>query len=501
MTLRPALLCTLIVSAFAATSAHAAIDLIAVGSLTQANDLSGLSGTLENGAAASMLGGIGSGLAWAGGSTFLALPDRGPNAVTWNSALNDTTSYIARFQTVNLALTKTGTTFTVTPTLTGTTLLYSNTALTYGAAGSGAFGPGSPATAVSWAAGAPSINTSNKFYFTGRSDGFDPSQSSLNGSNARLDTEGLRVSNDGRSVYISDEYGPYVYQFDRATGARIRTFTLPANLGITNLSAVGATEISNNTASGRIANKGMEGLAITPDGSTLYGFMQSPLAQDGGDGKRYNRIVKINIASGAVNEYAYDSKVLDPASSTGASKTYNSSELLAVNDHQFLVLERDGKGLGDGSPAVMKQLRLVDLAGAADVSGVASLPSSADSSLARSGTLFLDIAANLKSHGYAATDIPAKIEGAAFGADFVDGGVTHHTLYIANDNDFVPASAGANKFFVFSFTDADLAAKGVTSFSNQTISAVPEPQSWALMVGGIALLGVLKRRRAAPPAA
>ncbi len=63
----------------AATSAQATPSLIGVGSINGTTDLSGLSGTLENGAdAANVLGGIGSALAWAGGNTFLALPDRGP---------------------------------------------------------------------------------------------------------------------------------------------------------------------------------------------------------------------------------------------------------------------------------------------------------------------------------------------------------------------------------------------------------------------------------------
>ena len=98
----------LIASAFAVSAAQAAIDLIAVGSLTQATDLSGLAGPLENGVDhGNVLGGIGSGLAWAGGSTFLALPDRGPNATSWNSAVDHTTSYISRFQTVSLSLTAT----------------------------------------------------------------------------------------------------------------------------------------------------------------------------------------------------------------------------------------------------------------------------------------------------------------------------------------------------------------------------------------------------------
>ena len=52
---------------------------------------------------------------------------------------------------------------------------------------------------------------------------------------------------------------------------------------IANPSASGAAEIANNSTE-RVTNKGMEGMAITPDGTALIGFMQSPLAQDGGDG-------------------------------------------------------------------------------------------------------------------------------------------------------------------------------------------------------------------------
>ena len=54
---------------------------------------------------------------------------------------------------------------------------------------------------------------------------------------------------------------------------------------VSKLSAAGNDEISGNT-SGSVANKGMEGLAITPDGKTLVGVMQSPLLQDGGTGHR-----------------------------------------------------------------------------------------------------------------------------------------------------------------------------------------------------------------------
>lgn len=468
--------------------------LIGKGSLSGAAlDLSGLNYTLENGVAANLLGGMGSGLAWAGSNTFLALPDRGPNAAPYNPLVDDTASYIARYQTLqlNLVASAAGSAlpFQIAPTLQGTTLLYSSTALNYGtgAAGTGSVTVAGTTTNYTLGSGAPTLNSADKNYFTGRSDGFATGLST-NPANARLDPEAIRVSNDGKSVFVADEYGPYVYQFDRSTGERTRTFALPSTFAISNLSASKDAEIANNTV-GRVTNKGMEGLAISPDGKTLFGFMQSPLLQDGGDGGQYNRIVKIDIATGTVTQFAFNNRI--------GSKNYNSSELLALNDHQLLVLERDGKGLGDGSPgsvAVVKQLTKIELNGATEVSGIADLRTVPGAAIV--GTKFLDIKAALNAAGIPDSQIPSKLEGIAFGEDVMVGGVLKHTLYLANDNDFLGAvtpSGGTvasqydNQFYVFAYDGTDLVQQG--------ISAVPEPSGYALMLTGLGLVGGLARRR------
>ena len=464
---RITLLPLLISACFISTAVQASPVLIAVGTLRGTSDLSGLTGAMENGLSGNTLGGLGSGLAWAGGNTFLATPDRGPNATAYNSLVDDTTSYISRFQTLTLSLTanaSSGLPYRLTPTLKATTLLSSPTALTYGS-GVG-LGVGN---------GAPVQNTVSVNFFTGRSDNFDPTANSLNSNNGRLDPEAIRVSRDGKSVFISDEYGPYVYQFDRATGQRIRSFVLPANLAVNNLSAQGGLEISGNT-SGRVANKGMEGLAITPDGSMLVGIMQAPLGQDK---NKMVRIVTIDVATGTLHEYAYQL-------TTGSGV----SEIVALNNHQFLIDERDGKGLGDGTSAVVKQLFRIDLAGATEVVnlGASAADQTALKNAAVKKTLVLDIVNVLNANGIASSQIPSKIEGLAFGDDIDLNGVAAHTLYVANDNDFVPGVAGDNKFYVFALTDADLGA----TFEQQRI---PEPESLSLVFLGLGLLGFMKRKK------
>lgn len=431
----------------AAPCIHAQGTLLAKGTLTGSRagsykDLSGLNNTLENGVPANLLGGLGSGIAYLSGDTFLALPDRGPNAVSFNPLVDDTVTYIARFHTVEMHLQPAGgkstLPFAIAPELKSTTLLHALLPLTYGTGEGLNIGSGRPAQ--------------NRFlvnYFTGRSDGFNPDRTSGDVFDARLDPESIRVSNDGLTVFISDEYGPYVYQFLRANGQRLRTFQLPSDFFVATLAPTGGAEIAGNT-SGRVANKGMEGLAITPDGKTLVGILQNALIQDaaeGGDAANLLRMVTIDIASGrTTHEYAY-------LLTTGSGV----SDITALNDHEFLVDERDGKGLGDGSKAKVKQLFKIDLKDAVDVTGLNGTQAAAR---AVSKTLFLDVLQVLTANGFTTDQIPAKLEGTAFGPDVKYKGRTVHTLWIANDNDFLQDVSGPNsnpnQFFVFGFTDADL---------------------------------------------
>jgi hypothetical protein len=430
------------------------IDLIAIGSLPGSigDRATETSGALENGVAGNLLGGLGSGIAYAGLDRFVAIPDRGPNAVSYDAPVDDTTSYIDRFQTIHMRLRPNAAgaalPFTLTPTLEETTLLYSRTPLVYGS-GAG----------LGVAAGAPALNRRHRDYFTGRSDNYDPARPSGDDRDARLDPESIRVANDGQSVFVSDEYGPHVYQFDRHTGERLRSFPLPAEFSITQLSPRGDVEISGNSV-GRVSNKGMEGLALSPDGKMLFGAMQSPLLQDGGTDGRFTRIVTIEICTGATHQYAYE---LTNIGTANKPKYPTVSDVVAINGHELVVDERDGKGRGDGSTAAYKMLYRIDLAGAVDVGGIFGDASLDGKAVDKSA--LVDVVAALNAHGIDSNDIPAKLEGLAFGPDLVIDGALKHTLWLANDNDFVANLVDAlhpagidnpNQFFVFAVDAAAL---------------------------------------------
>jgi len=178
----------------------------------------------------------------------------------------------------------------------------------------------------------------------------------------------------------------------------------------------------------------MKGLAITPDGKKLVGIMQNAIIQDaaeGGAAASLLRIVVLDVRSGrTLHEYGY-------LLTTGSGV----SEIVALNNHEFLVDERDGKGLGDGSKARVKQFFKIDLADAVDIS---EMNGTAAASNAVSKTLFLDLVKALTATGMTADQIPAKIEGLAFDPDVAGPNGKLHTLWVANDNDFLQDYSGPN---------------------------------------------------------
>jgi hypothetical protein len=433
-------------------------------------DMSGLPPTiLEDGVSPqNALNGFGSGLAYAGGNTFYALADRGPNKVayTGGAAVDNTTSYANRYQQFQINLTPVGplqangtyASYTVQATNTATTLLKNSQGTQY-------------------------VGLSTAFSTT---PGVE---------NHRLDPEAIRVAPDGTS-WVSDEYGPYILHFNQQ-GQQIGSLPLPAGFQIANPGPTAAYETAHNTT-GRTTNRGMEGLAISPDGKTLVGLMQSSLTQDGGLNGVNDRLVVYDLTNPSAAPKQYDYQ-LD-------SKATPISELLAINNHQFLVDERDGVAGANG----IKKLYAIDLNQAnapTDLTNTAFSGTTASNGMPATGiptgvtplskTLFANIGQILNSASpspFSGVDgvngLPDKIEGYAWGPDLPDG---RHLLLATNDNDFAqngpnPVSGFPNYFFAFAVDSSD-----VPGFQAETIA--PEPSGIALL--SLSGIGLLRRRRKA----
>ena len=170
-----------------------------------------------------------------------------------------------------------------------------------------------------------------------------------------IDSEGLAIAPDG-SFWVSDEYGPHIIHFD-ATGRTIERLN-PFGTG------TGGRKIPLVFAKRR-ANRGMEGLAITPDGRSLLGGMQNPIDNPTaaiGRLSNANRLLMVDIATGSTKQFVYEVDVVGNFI----------SDITAISSTEFLVDERDGNFAGGNPPAVTKKIYKISIGGATDVSDPAN---------------------------------------------------------------------------------------------------------------------------------
>ena len=202
-----------------------------------------------------------------------------------------------------------------------------------------------------------------------------------------LDSEGLildsRLGKAGTG-WVGDEYGAYIYHFDSSKQID-GVVNLPAAL-IPHATSGGPISFIDVPANvdGRRVNQGMEGIAQSPDGTKLFGLMQSATMQDSGSGNqgRFNtRLLVYDISSSdtpadPVAQYVIQLPRIDDTGLTtngnSVSRTGAQSSIIALNDHQLLILARDGNGRGvpgSASP-VFKSILLADLSTATNIDGI-----------------------------------------------------------------------------------------------------------------------------------
>jgi len=254
-----------------------------------------------------------------------------------------------------------------------------------------------------------------------------------------LDPESLVLAPDG-TFWISEEFGPFLLHV--AADGRL----LEPPVAVPGVRSPQSPFLDLGGRSGRerptiAASRGFEGLAIGPDGGTLYALLEGAVA---GDDAQDLRIYVYRVAERRFDDAFLRLRLeapsqqvdLEKAIDTRGARVYPDAfpappgplsigELKAVNDHQFLVIERDNLGDDERTPR-FKKIFLLDAAGAAERGGY----------LAKS--LLLDLLALPDPQGIGG-------DGDFFRLPFYTIESVHvvdeRTLLIASDNNF-PGSNG-----------------------------------------------------------
>lgn len=302
---------------------------------------------------------------------------------------------------------------------------------------------------------------------TGARTGLPAMPQAFNG-RLSLDAEGIVVNADG-SLWVSDEYGPYIFRFT-AEGRLISAIRPPeaitpkrggADSFASNNPGPGqAAPVPADPATGRQNNQGLEGLSISPDGRTLFALLQSAARQDGGTGgtgpRRHTRLLAYDLTVAGNPSLKGEYVVALPTYPLGtATRVPAQSEMLAINNTQFLVLARDGNGRGAANPtSLYRSILVYDISSATNIAGTAydtpTTPVAPGGVLAAgivpaTSAVLIDMnnAAQLAKFGLnngpvdSVNTLSEKWEALALVPAFDPGAPNDWFLLVGNDNDFI----------------------------------------------------------------
>lgn len=155
-----------------------------------------------------------------------------------------------------------------------------------------------------------------------------------------FDIESFRLDRDG-TFWFGDEFGPFLLHTDRQGRVLEAPIALPGVKSPDNPN-LAPGETPNLAASG-----GFEGMAISPNGKTLYPMLEKAVA---GDDPRTRRIYEFDIRSRSFSSSWYQYQVEADGNAIG--------DFTALDRNRFLVIERDS---AQGTAATFKRIFVVDL--------------------------------------------------------------------------------------------------------------------------------------------
>ena len=198
-------------------------------------------------------------------------------------------------------------------------------------------------------------------------------------------------------------------------------------------------KVSRDKETGPRHNLSFEGLTFAPDGKSVWLAMEAPRYEDGPvptvTTGAFTRITHYDRAGKILGQFAYPVDAIPVAAARGKGKDNGVSEMLAINDHEFLLLERCSAQSADGASHFYIRLYAVDVAGATDVSGIPALTGAAYTPAKK--RLVLDF-------NQGSLPVPDNLEGLAWGRALSNG---HATLVLIADDNF--SSSEQTQVWVF----------------------------------------------------
>jgi hypothetical protein len=237
------------------------------------------------------------------------------------------------------------------------------------------------------------------------------------------DIETIRVDPRDGSLWYGSEGNrkvglhPFVRHADR-DGRYLSTLPTPAMFNVSK------EEIGSRN------NMSFEALSFSSDGKSLWLGMEAALYQDGPlatpDRGSVVRITRLDRAGKVLGQYAYPIEPVASRPAPGREADNGVSEILAVNDHQVLVVERAGVANADGLYTNHVRIYEMETDGATDIQAIPALAGA--TYVPARKRLLLD----LEKIGLPRVD---NIEGISWGPRLENG---RRSLVLISDDNFNP---------------------------------------------------------------
>lgn len=236
---------------------------------------------------------------------------------------------------------------------------------------------------------------------------------------------------DPESIRFDPLYKQIMYtsEGDRSLGLNpfIRLASLQGDF-ITEIPISHTQKMDQHAKHGFRNNLALEGSTFSADGHSIWTATEAPLIQDGKSPtpttEGLSRITQYDRQGRLLNEYAYRLDAIPKSPGKGKEAENGVSELLAINNHEFLTLERASVQFSDNSYHNYVRIYKINTDQATDIKNQESLKQTKIHPVKK------ELIADLNKEDIGHID---NIEGITFGKQLPNG---HDSIVIVADNNF-----------------------------------------------------------------